>query len=65
MIGKQMYKHVAVLTVRVTIETEESMSAEELEEIIHTLDYEFSSEYAKISTVVEDAHTISSNRAVK
>jgi hypothetical protein len=60
-----MYKHVALVTVRLSLETEDSLSAEELEELIHSLDYEFSSDYAKCSTVIEDADFISTNRALK
>jgi hypothetical protein len=54
-----------MLTVRLNLETEEPLSAEELEELIHSLDYEFSSDYAKCSTQIEDADFISTNRALK
>jgi len=60
-----MYKHTTMLTVRLNLETEEPLSAEELEELIHSLDYEFSSDYAKCSTQIEDADFISTNRALK
>lgn len=60
-----MYKHVAVLEVRLSIETEDSLSAEELEELIYSMDYEFSSDYGTISTNIEDTHFISTNRVVK
>lgn len=54
-----------MITVRVTLETEERLSAEELEELVHQIDYEFSSDYAQCSTTIEDADFIISNRAVK
>jgi len=60
-----MYKHVAFVTVKLSLETEEPLSAEELEELIHSLDYEFSSDYAKCSTQIEDADFVSTNRAQK
>jgi hypothetical protein len=60
-----MYKHVAFITVRLSLETDETLSAEELEELLHSLDYEFSSDYAKCSTVIEDVEFISTNRALK
>ena len=60
-----MYKHSAMISVRLNLETEDSLSAEELEELIHSLDYEFSSDYAKCSTIIEDANFISMNRAIK
>jgi hypothetical protein len=60
-----MYKHTAFVTVRLSIETEDSLSAEELEELIHSLDYEFSSDYGVVSTLIEDANIISTNRVVK
>jgi hypothetical protein len=60
-----MYKHVALLNVVLSIETEEALSAEELEELIHSLDYEFSSDYAKCSTIIEDTHFTSTNRKTK
>lgn len=60
-----MYKHVALVTVRLSLETEDSLSAEELEELIHSIDYEFSSDYAKCSTTIEDADFISTNRVIK
>jgi hypothetical protein len=60
-----MYKHVSMITVRLSLETEEPLSAEELEELIHSLDYEFSSDYAKCSTQIEDADFIITNRVLK
>lgn len=60
-----MYKHVAFVTVRLSIETEDSLSAEELEELIHAIDYEFSSDYGTVNTSIEDADFISTNRAIK
>jgi hypothetical protein len=60
-----MYKHSAMISVRLNLETEDSLSAEELEELIHSLDYEFSSDYAKCSTMIEDANFISTNKAIK
>jgi hypothetical protein len=60
-----MYKHVAVLEVRLSIETEDSLSAEELEELLHSLDYEFSSDYGAVSTQIEEGSFTSMNRAIK
>ena len=60
-----MYKHVAVLEVRLNIETEDSLSAEELEELFHEIDYEFSSDYGTVSTRIDDCKFTSTNRPVK
>lgn len=60
-----MYKHTLVLEARLNIETEDTLTAEELEELVHSLDYEFSSDYATITTRIEDADFISTNRIVK
>jgi hypothetical protein len=54
-----------MITVRLSLETEEPLSAEELEELIHSLDYEFSSDYAKCSTLIEDADFVSTNKVLK
>lgn len=60
-----MYKHTAFVTVRLSIETEDSLSAEELEELVHEIDYEFSSDYGTVSTSIEDTDFISTNRVAK
>lgn len=60
-----MYKHTVFVTVRLSIETEDSLSAEELEELIHEIDYEFSSDYGTVSTLIEDPSFVSMNRIVK
>lgn len=60
-----MYKHSAMISVRLNLETEELLSAEELEELINSLDYEFSSDYAKCSTMIEDANFVSTNKVLK
>ena len=61
-----MYKHVAVLEMRLEIETEDSLSAEELEEMLHEIDYEFSSDYGNITTqIIKESSILQSNRIVK
>lgn len=61
-----MYKHVAVLEIRLEIETGETLSAEELEELMHELDYEFSSDYGNITTqIIKESSILQSNRLVK
>lgn len=60
-----MYKHAAMITVRVALETDETLSAEELEELVHEIDYEFSSDYAQCATALEDVDFVSTNRVVK
>lgn len=59
-----MYSHTATLNVRLKITTEDALSAEELEELIHSLDYEFSSDYASVSTLIEDADFTTTNRLI-
>jgi hypothetical protein len=54
-----------MISVRLNLETEELLSAEELEELINSLDYEFSSDYAKCSTMIEDANFVSTNKVLK
>ena len=60
-----MYKHTTNVTVKLAIVTEDRMSAEELEEVINEIEYEFAGQYGTVSTVFEDAEVISTNRAVK
>jgi hypothetical protein len=60
-----MYKHSAVLEVRIMIETEESLTSDELEEMLHEIDYEFSSEYGTVTTRIEESSFTQMNRLVK
>lgn len=60
-----MYKHSAVLEVRIMIETEESLTSDELEEMLHEIDYEFSSEYGSVTTRIEESSFTQMNRLVK
>lgn len=61
-----MYKHSVLLEMKIVIETEESLSSEELEEMIHELDYEFSSDYGNVTTqLIEESSVTQTNRLVK
>lgn len=50
---------------RLTLETESTINDEEFDELIHTLEYEFSSDYATISTNMEDVSPVYANKPVK
>jgi hypothetical protein len=61
-----MYKHSVLLEMKIVIETEESLSSEELEEMMHELDYEFSSDYGNVTTqLIEESSVTQTNRLVK
>lgn len=61
-----MYKHSVLLEMRIVIETDESLSSEELEEIMYELDYEFSSDYGNVTTqLIEESSVTQTNRLVK
>lgn len=61
-----MYKHSVLLEMKIVIETEESLSSEELEEIMYELDYEFSSDYGNVTTqLIEESSVTQTNRLVK
>lgn len=49
----------------ITVTTEETMSLEELENIIHELDYEVTSEYGGVIVSDSEADVIMYNKAVK
>lgn len=49
-----MKKHLVYITVAVELETEESLTDDELEEILYELDYDFYSEYASTRTEVRE-----------
>lgn len=61
-----MYKHSVLLEMKIVIETEESLSSEELEELMYELDYEFSSDYGNVTTqLIEESSVTQTNRLVK
>lgn len=59
------YKHIVTLEARLTIQTEEKMSLEELENILHELEYEVTSEYGSVTVSNIDTDFISYNKSIK
>ena len=59
------YKHIVTLEARLTIQTEEKMSLEELENILHELEYEVTSEYGIVTISNIDTEIASYNKSVK
>ena len=60
-----MYKHTVMLQSVLTIQTEEEMSLEELENVVNELDYEVTSEYGSVRIVSSETDFISYNKSIK
>ena len=59
-----MYKNVVRLEIVLSVESEDTLSTEELENLVSELDYEFSSEYGQITTRIEEAYYASFNKLI-
>lgn len=56
------YNHTIALTVLVKISTDEKMRLDEIENIVHELDYEFNSDYGYVASHIEEVEILSHNR---